>query len=210
MNQHVGTKDITSLNENTSDLHGYSADCLLNLKSNIGKKEKALGEWTLAPIMLQPCMARAHAFVLLAVMRPRVVCAGSTHDFQHFELGRSDVRVGGRHIAVGTDNPESVQHFLSIIDGDIMRKSARDDPVLCYTRVPEHLSDVRWLNADTLLAATGKGNLKLFHFDQSAETVKHIGKRTTSCGIEHVSVVLNPSPDADVSAVCCVDNVQGT
>jgi len=149
----------------------------------------------------------------------RVVCAGSTHNFQHFELGRSDVRVGDRHIAVGTDNPESAQHFLSIIDGDIMRKNARDDPVLCYTRVSEHMSDVRWLNADTLLAATGKGNLRLFHFDQSAETVKHIGKRTASrgiehgCGIEHVAVVLDPSPHADVSdvsAVCCVDNVQGT
>jgi hypothetical protein len=55
MNQHAahsshssqpsGT-NITSFDKSTDELHGHSADCLLNLKSNIRKKEKALGQST--------------------------------------------------------------------------------------------------------------------------------------------------------------------
>lgn len=56
----------------------------------------------------------------------------------------------------------------------------RADPVLCYTRVSEHLSDVKWLNDSTILGATGRGNLKLFKFNEEARTVKHIGQSTLS------------------------------
>lgn len=104
--------------------------------------------------------------------------AGSTHDFKLFELGRCSLRPTkqDRFAAVGTDNPEAKENFLSLVDLDVMRQSARDDPVLCYTRVSEHLSDVKWLNDSTILAATGKGNLKLFKFNQQEKTVKHIGQ----------------------------------
>jgi len=102
-------------------------------------------------------------------------CAGSMHDFQHYELGRVATRASDRHCAVGTDSPEAAQHFLSILDAEALLSDVRADPVVCYTRVSEHVSDIKWLNAETLLGATGKGNLKLFQFDAAAKTVKHIG-----------------------------------
>lgn len=82
----------------------------------------------------------------------------------------------GRHIAVGNDDPEATQHFLSVVDGDVMMKDATKDPVVCYTSVSEHMSDVKWLNTDTVLAATGRGNLKLFSFKEAERTITHVGQ----------------------------------
>jgi len=90
------------------------------------------------------------------------------------------VRAEKSLIAVGTDSPEAAHHFLCIIDGEILCKTARDDPVLCYVRVSEHVSDLRWLDSETLLASTGKGNMMLFRFDKGASTLSHIGKRPAS------------------------------
>lgn len=101
--------------------------------------------------------------------------AGSSHDFARFSVGsRPSVRAGSRHIAFGTDDPEATQHFLSIVDGDTLHKSVRGDPLMSYISVSEHLSDVKWLNSSTLLAATGSGNLKLFQF--TGGEIKHVGQ----------------------------------
>jgi hypothetical protein len=61
-----------------------------------------------------------------------------------------------------------------------MLHDARADPVVTYTSVSEHMSDVKWLNATTILTATGKGNLKLFQFDEAAKSLKHVGQRTNT------------------------------
>lgn len=96
-------------------------------------------------------------------------CVGSTHDFSHFELGRPTVR--GNLFAVATDTPEASQHFLAVMSAKTVLSDIRDDPLVCYTRIDEHVSDLHWLTGDRLLGATGKGNLKLFSFD--GETVEH-------------------------------------
>jgi len=101
-----------------------------------------------------------------------VRCSGSKHDFSHFELGRPTVR--GDLFAVATDTPEASQHFLAVVDATVMRRSARDDPLICYTPVDEHVSDLHWLTEEVLIGSTGKGNLKLFEFD--GKTVKHTGQ----------------------------------
>lgn len=83
-------------------------------------------------------------------------------------------------LVVGSDNPEATQHFLSIVDADSMLTSSHD-PVVCYTQVSEHMSDTKWLNANTVLAATGQGNLKLFAFNSVTRTIKHIGELCCTC-----------------------------
>jgi hypothetical protein len=101
--------------------------------------------------------------------------SGSKYDFDKFSVS-SRAPVRSNYIAVGTDEPEAKQHYLSIINGHTMLHEGRQDPAVCYTQVSEHIPDLRWLNDSTLLAATGKGNLKLFHFDEGKSTIKHVGK----------------------------------
>lgn len=106
-----------------------------------------------------------------------MTATGSTYDFDRFSTAaKPAVPMGGRHIAVGTDEPDATQHFLSIIDGELLLNDMRSDSVVCYLPVPEHMSDVKWLNSTTLLAATGKGNLKLFEFKAQEKSLRHIGE----------------------------------
>lgn len=101
---------------------------------------------------------------------------GSTHDFAHFSTGgKPAVFSGSQYIAIGTDEPDATQHFLTISDAEILGGTISEDLVACYAIVSEHMSDVKWLDATTLLAATGRGNLKQFKFDQAAKTLQHIG-----------------------------------
>jgi hypothetical protein len=103
-----------------------------------------------------------------------VRCAGNKHDFARFGLS-SRTPVRRQYICAGTDEPDADQHYLSIIDGETLRKDAKADPVICYARSSEHMSDIKWLNDGTILAATGKGNLKLFHFNEDLKSVQHAG-----------------------------------
>ena len=94
---------------------------------------------------------------------------------ENFELARAAVRPGGnRNVAVATDSPEAGKHFLSVVDAQTILAS--ENPVVCDLQVSEHISDIKWLNAETLLGACGRGNLKLFKFDAAAKTLKHIGQ----------------------------------
>jgi hypothetical protein len=52
-----------------------------------------------------------------------------------------------------------------------MLNDIHEDPVVCYTRIDEHVSDLHWLTGDRMLGSTGKGNLRLFSFN--GETVEH-------------------------------------
>jgi hypothetical protein len=100
---------------------------------------------------------------------------GNSYDFDKFSVA-SRASVRANYIAVGTDGPDAKKHFLSVINGHTMLHNGREDPVVCYTPVSEHVSNTRWLNDSTLLTATGRGNLKLFHFDEGNGTIKHVGK----------------------------------
>jgi len=104
----------------------------------------------------------------------------TSSSLEQFSLGCASVR--GQYIAVGTDNPEASQHFLTVVDAEVMLTKGQKEPVLCTTPVSEHISDVHWLNANTILCATGKGNLNLYHFDQEAKTLKHVGIMKDACG----------------------------
>lgn len=96
-------------------------------------------------------------------------CTGSLHNFSHFELGRPTIR--GDLFAVATDTPEACQHFLTVMNAQSMLNDIHEDPVVCYTRIDEHVSDLHWLTGDRMLGSTGKGNLRLFSFN--GETVEH-------------------------------------
>ena len=91
------------------------------------------------------------------------------------EFGRPAVLPGNRHVAVGTDNPDSINHFLTILDGSKLSSSGMKSfgetgsPVLCSTPMPAHVSDLRWLQQDRLLVVTGKGDLRIFRFDSSSD-----------------------------------------
>lgn len=82
--------------------------------------------------------------------------------------------VQGQLIATGTDDPEAKEHFLKIVNGETMLSNATLDPVVSSLPVPEHMSDVKWLNSSMLVAACGKGNLRLFNYSDNA--LKHIGQ----------------------------------
>jgi hypothetical protein len=100
---------------------------------------------------------------------------GNSYDFDKFSIA-SRAAVRANYIALGTDEPEAKHHFLSILSGEKLLNDITANPVVCYTPVMEHISDTRWLNDSTLLTATGRGNLKLFHFDEGNGTIKHVGK----------------------------------
>jgi hypothetical protein len=86
------------------------------------------------------------------------------------------VRAGEQHIAVGTDSPKAANHFLSVLDGESILQDSSRDAVVCSTAVSEHLSDVKWLDATNVIAATGTGNLKVFHFDLASRSIRHGGE----------------------------------
>lgn len=104
--------------------------------------------------------------------------AGSINALRNFDLGRCSIRPTqqDRYAAFGTDNPEAEDHFLSLLNLETLRKSILENPLVCYTRVSEHVSDVKWLNDSSVLASTGKGNLKLFSFDSEKNEIKHVGQ----------------------------------
>ena len=174
--QHFASS-ITSFSTAIADLSAYERAVAHNLGQNIKKKEKALGQF--ARYTARTCLVKfrqtSHRCFFF-------LCIGSTRDLKLFELGRASVRMTNADpfLVVGSDNPEATQHFLSIIDADSMLTSS-NDPVVCYTAVPEHMSDTKWLNANTVLAATGKGNLKLFAFNSVTRTIKHIGELRCTC-----------------------------
>ncbi len=105
------------------------------------------------------------------------------HDFAHFELGRSSLCPvsGSTLFAVATDTPEASQHFLSVMDANVVLGDIRDDPLTCYTRIDKHLSDVRWLNDEVLIGCAGQGDLMLFQFD--GQTVKHTGEKAAAAAV---------------------------
>lgn len=119
--------------------------------------------------------------------------AGSTYDFDRFSTAaKPALCMDDGYIAFGTDEPEATQHFLSIIDGERLTTSAVKDPLVCYVPVPEHMSDVKWLNSHTLLAATGKGNLKLFEFKAADKALRHIGDMTQASNSYIREMAINP------------------
>jgi hypothetical protein len=179
---------ITAFVKSTTKAHGFTSYTNVSLKKNIQKKERAKGpsqriERRRHARTHQP-NANLHAPTRLTLFAFLCVCCcapcmhpGNTYDFQRFSLGtRAWNRTGERHIVVGTDDPDAMQHFLCILDGNVMLQSARDDPVVCYVQVPEHMSDTRWLNANTVLCATGEGRLRLFRFDSAARTLRPAGE----------------------------------
>ncbi len=95
-------------------------------------------------------------------------------DVGKFSIGRPSIL--GQLAAIGTDDPEAVHHFLSIMDVNTQQLSARDDPLVACIAVPEHISDVHWLDPEVLLTATGKGTLTMFSYDQEQHCLQHVGQ----------------------------------
>ena len=104
---------------------------------------------------------------------------GSTYDFANFSISSTPAFCAANGIiAIGTDEPAAKEHFLVCISSQAMMDGLREDPVLAYLKVSEHMSDVKWVNETTLLAATGKGNFKLFRFAQQPDRLEYIGFMT--------------------------------
>jgi hypothetical protein len=120
------------------------------------------------------------------------------HDFDRFSAGARPA-VQGAYIATGTDDPESNQNYLSVINRHSLLGDIRDDAVVSYVSVPEHMSDVKWLDANTLLAATGKGNLKLFNFDSNKRTLGLIGDMKEASGSYIRELAVHPSASHNIA-----------
>lgn len=133
-----------------------------------------------------------------------LLCSGSEYDFKNYELGRCSIRPTqqDRFVAVGTDNPEAKEHFLNLLNAEVMLEDARADSFVCFTKVSEHCSDVKWLNTSTVLASTGKGNLKLFSFDADKKEINHIGQSQSICSATEPPAIIDAHT---TSCVCLID-----
>lgn len=142
----------------------------------------------------------SHSTNLKHNLKKKEKARDSTYAFEKFSTAaKPAVRPGDRHIAIGTDDPEATQHFLSIVDAEIALNDIAKDPVVCHLPVSDHMSDVKWLNASTLLAATGKGNLKLFEFHQQNKALKHIGDMKSASSSYIREIAINPQAANQVS-----------
>jgi len=96
---------------------------------------------------------------------------GLTHNFARFSNGnRPAVHPTGEFVAVGTDNPDALQHFLSILSGPRLESSARGNVLQCYVPLLEYMTDAQWLDSNTVLTASGRGNLNVYHFNTTTES----------------------------------------
>lgn len=95
--------------------------------------------------------------------------------FAKFSIS-SKPAVRGQYIATGTDDPDAKQHFLAIVDGELLLNDITKPPIVAYLPSDQHFADVKWLDSTTLIAATGQGNLKLFQFDAEKKALKHVGQ----------------------------------
>ena len=97
-----------------------------------------------------------------------------------------------RVVAVGTHDPESKQHYLMIVDLDLLA-NARAESLVNYLAVPEAMDDTKWLSPTTLVCAAGKGKLRVYHYDSQNQQLAEAGAMVQGSGADLREIALNPN-----------------